>query len=253
MGLAIEGARERLDSPLLLKEGSDHRDDKIGGGALLGTGIGLLAGGALAQVTDYRPGDVGQMLLFSQLGKALGAGSVLLTDPDDGDPVLVGLLLGTTAGLVTAATVGRPLRYQGGDAPMDGEDVALATAIGGDVGAALTALLVSPTVGLDPLVIGGANLGGIALAGVFTMGAMMVTEDHDAWIRANIAGSALGLLGGGLLAHGLLDGRRRPARNKTADTGEASEFKWLRGLAAVPLMDRDGRVEGVALTVQGVL
>lgn len=320
---------------LLLKRQSDRSGEKIWGGTLMGTGLGLAAGGALAQFTAWEPGDVGQMLTWSLLGKALGSGSVLLTDPEDGDPPLIGMLLGGTAGLVAAATVARPLQYHSGDpqlvalatgwglwhgfavggwlsdhgsfkgtrvggltlvaggalgagavvasqywdptglevamggtglvwggwiagwsgalADWRASDVVLATAIGGDVGAAVSSLLVSPVVGLDPMVLGGASLGGIGLAGVGTMAMMMVTDNRDRWIQANIAGSVLGLVGGGLITAHLLEGRARP-RTGGAGAAESGEGPtWLRGLSAAPLTDREGRLEGFALTLQGVM
>lgn len=334
---AAEGAAYGLSiSSLVLTKNSDRSGGKMGGATLMGTSLGLVAAGALSQVSDLSPGEVGQMMLLSQLGKALGAGSVLLSNPDDADPVLAGMLVGGTAGLLAAGTVARSLRYQGGAAPLVGistgwglwhgaavgawlerhggfegtriggltllsggvfglgavaasqvwqfsameasmgstglawgawiagwsgsltdwkvEDVMFATAIGGDVGAALSAVLVSPLVGLDPLVIGGASLGGIGLAGVGTMAAMMVTENRDRWVQANIAGSVLGLALGGAVTAQLLAGRAQ--RRKKAGLGAQRPDltpSWLRGVAATPLMDRDGRMQGMTLGVQGVL
>ncbi len=331
---AAEGAAWGASiSGLVLSDKSSRADEKIGGSALMGMSLGLVAGGALSQVTDYQPGDVGQMMFLSQLGKALGAGSVLLADPDDDKPVLVGMLIGSGAGLLSAATVARSLSYDGGGGPLvaigttwgawhgvslaawldehtsldgtqlagvsllnigvfglgaaaaaqawdftgmeaamgstglvwgawlagwtgslrnwEAEDLLFATAIGGDVGAAISGVLVSPVVGLDPLVIGGASIGGIGLAGIGTMAMMMVTEDRDRWIQANLAGSALGLALGGMLTSWWLEDRR--ARRK-AGIAPAMEFEtpaWLRGVGATPVMDGQGRMEGMALTLQG--
>lgn len=128
----------------------------------LGAGIGALTGLALAQSAGLTPGDVGQVLLFSSFGKALGAGISFIGNARDDTANLVHLA-GGAAGLVAGAVLAGDTDYAGGDYAM----VPVATALGLWHGAWLGAL------GSDLGVLRkeGDVVGGMALAGGALLGA----------------------------------------------------------------------------------
>lgn len=301
-------------------------------GVALGGGLGVLAGGAIAQYTDLRVGNVSEMLLFSSYGKALGAGLSLLGGADERTVNGVHLAFGAV-GMATAAMLADRTSYSGGDAAVvpigtvlglwhgawiaslaHGLDqnrsgnfaagmtlttgalfglgsVALAqttgltnmqATMGGtgavwgawfsgwttvllreasdtsvrdsslilagtDIGLATTIALLSPLVDLDPRVLAGASFGGMAGAGLSLLFATMFSEDSNLVIKANLTGSAVGLLAGGLIARAAL--ADLPASERTS-TGSAWP-SWLslpvKSVAAVPHFDAAGRPDGMVV------
>ncbi len=127
----------------------------------LGAGVGALTGLVLAQSASLSPGDVGQLLLFSSYGKALGAGLAMLGDATEDTTNLVHLA-GGAAGLLAGAALSSDTDYEGGDYAM----VPVATALGLWHGAWLGTL--ASDLGVmrkDGKVVGGMALAGGALLG----------------------------------------------------------------------------------------
>ena len=298
-------------------------------GVLLGGGLGLLVGGAVAQYTDLRVGNVGEMLLFSSYGKALGAGLSLMGDAHRDTVNLVHLGFGA-AGMATAAYLADTTVYSSGDRAvvpigtllglwhggwlgslanefgtnrggdfvsgtaltgasllgigsialaqstnlsniqatmgstgafwgawfagwtmalednLSGKRVATEFLVGTDLGLATTIALLSPLVDLDPRVLAGANFGGMAAAGLSSLFAAMFSTDKNLVIKANLGGSALGLVAGGLIARAALADAPPVAKG-----GSLSLPAWMslpvRGLAAVPHFDAGGRPDGMVV------
>ena len=71
--------------------------------------------------------------------------------------------------------------------------------LGADAGMAVTSLLLSPWIDLDPRVLGGANFGAVLGAGLGTLATAMVTNDGHALKTSVLVSTAIGLAGGGAL------------------------------------------------------
>jgi hypothetical protein len=141
-------------------------------------------------------------------------------------------------------------------ASKDGSDALFAAAIGGDVGAAVTALMISPVFDVDPLILAGASFGGLSLAGVSSLLALMQTDDGDTITTVNLLGSTVGLIGGGLLARMWL-ARRAPERPKGTKAARfepnldgSTDLNWLRGFNVAPLL-QDGAMTGATMQLSG--
>ncbi|GEM_PF-3057088 len=134
----------------------------------------------------------------------------------------------------------------------DGETF-MASAIGGDVGAVVTGMLISEYVGLDPLVLAGASFGGLTVAGVGTLLTLMATNDEDALITTNIAGSLVGMAIGGVAANYYVQRRgRRPDKNRrpVMNDDDFSLPTWFAGFNATPIVRENG-YEGMTLNLAG--
>ena len=300
-------------------------------GMMLGGGLGLLLAGGIAQYTAFRPGNVGEMLLFSSYGKALGAGLMLLGNaPSDtvnavhlgfglagvaaatlladqttyasGDNAIVPI--GTVLGVWHGAFIGVIARSRGwlsggeqiagltlttaslfgvgsvamaqssnftnmqaamgstgavwgawfagwalalDDSAVTDTRAATQLLVGTDVGLAATVLLLSPVADVDPRVLAGANFGGMAGAGLAALFTAMFSDNSKSIVRANLAGSAVGLLAGGLIARAALLGEKPTPGGKAG----ASLPAWLRlpvkSVSAGPHMDAGGRFDGVVV------
>lgn len=141
-------------------------------------------------------------------------------------------------------------------ASKDGSDALFAAAIGGDVGTAVTALMISPVFDVDPLILAGASFGGLSLAGVSSLLALMQTDDGDTITTVNLLGSTVGLIGGGLLARMWL-ARRAPERPKGTKAARfepnldgSTDLNWLRGFNVAPLL-QDGAMTGATMQLSG--
>jgi hypothetical protein len=170
-------------SPLLWHaEGEDAGRD-IGLGVLLGTGVGMLAWGAAAQLTDYDLGDVGEIAFGTVSSSTLGAGIGLLAAPDT--DLWVGLMEATgVAGSVAIAAVAEGTRFSSSDAML----AALATVYGLYQGAGLSLLVDASNeqVAGAMMTVGATG----ALVGSY-FGRYLQLNSTDIWMLA--AGSAWGV------------------------------------------------------------
>jgi hypothetical protein len=301
-------------------------------GVLLGGGLGVLTAMALTQNSELRPGQVGEILLLSSFGKALGGGAALLAGANEDTTTLVHLA-GGAAGIAAAAFLTDYTEYSSGDFAIvpvatalglwhgawigaiasdglenNGQTTAGITLLGGsllgiggialtqnvgwtnlqttmgssgaiwgawfagwslalesdttihsaggrmlaltDLGLAASAVLMSPLVELDPRVMAGANFGGIAGAGLASLFTAMFSTDGNAVIKANLGGSAVGLVLGGVLASVAISDDKPDATKKLASTSPSLP-NWLRWpfdtVTAVPYSDPTGKVDGVML------
>lgn len=304
-------------------------------GMLLGGGLGVLAAMAIAQQSELSMGSVGELLLLSSYGKALGGGIALISDRD-GDTAKLIHLAGGAAGILAATMLADVTEYRSGDMAVvpvatalglwhgvwagaiiaenrenEGQKVGGLTLLGGslfglggvalaqkvhwsgwqatmgssgaiwgawfagwslalqgdvstaeaggrilaltDVGFAASALLMSPLVDLDQRVMAGANFGGMAGAGLAALFTAMFTNNDDAIIKANLGGTAAGLVIGGVLASVAISDDKPAAKVARAAAGSDLPT-WLRwpfdAVTAVPHADPNGKVDGVLL--QGI-
>ena len=119
-----------------------------------------------------------------------------------------------------------------------------------DLGFAASAVLMSPLVDLDQRIMAGANFGGMAGAGLAALFTAMFSNDSDAIIQANLGGTAVGLVLGGVLAS-IAISDDKPAGASTASSFGPDLPQWLHwpfdAVAAVPHSDPTGKVDGVLL------
>lgn len=331
---AFEGAWAGAWLPVVF-QGRDVLGSHVAGGLFLGNAVGQVFAAAVAQQTDFTPGDVGHMWLVSSYAKLLGAGVPLMVDADA--PVIAGsqLALGV-AGLVGAALLSDRTSYSAGDATMvtvgtalgawhgialglflddrqilheqenlgvvlasigafglaslavaqatepsawevsmgasgafwgawfsiwsayvggmRAVDGTLLTLVGSDFGVGLTAFLVSPAVRLSPRTLAFASLGGIAGASVLSLVTALVTASGKSIAIANLAGSGLGLIAGGLAAELVWKGGGDGAGQAASSFDGSRRFR-MPELAIVPqpLLGRGGRLDGGVLNVAVLL
>ncbi len=304
------------------------------GGVLLGGGAGVLAAMAIAQSSELSIGSVGELLLLSSYGKALGGGIALLADQENDTGKLIHLA-GGAAGIVAATLFADVTQYESGDLAIvpvatalglwhgawagaivadnvsngnESQKIAGLTLLGGslfglggvalaqkvnwtgwqatmgssgaiwgawfagwslalesgdsmteaggrmlvltDLGFAASAVLMSPLVDLDQRIMAGANFGGMAGAGLAALFTAMFSNDSDAIIQANLGGTAVGLVLGGVLAS-IAISDDKPAGASTASSFGPDLPQWLHwpfdAVAAVPHSDPTGKVDGVLL------
>jgi hypothetical protein len=327
---AFEGAWDGAWLPVVFR-GDNVSGSQMAGGLFLGNAAGQVFAAAVAQQTDFTPGDVGHMWLVSSYAKLLGAGVPLMANASG--RVIAGsqLALGA-AGLVGAALLSDRMSYSSGDATlvtvatalgawhgialglflddrqvlheqenlgvvltsigafglaslavaqatdpsawevsmgasgafwgawfsiwsayvggMRAVDGTLLTLIGSDFGTGLTAFLVSPAVRLSPRVLAFASLGGIAGASIFSLVTALVTADGNSIAIANLAGSGVGLVGGGLAAHFLFKGGGDDAMRSEPRPDGSGRFRFPElAIVPQPLLGPGGRPDGGVLTV----
>ncbi|MBI5610743.1 MAG: hypothetical protein HY902_17835 [Deltaproteobacteria bacterium] len=243
---------------------------QLGGGAL-----GLAGGAWLSQRTAYRGGDRAIIPIGSLLGLEHGALIGAIYDgQSSGQPsrqlLAPGLsLAGLALGGLGAAALGQYTDMTGWQATMGStgavwgawfalwsrvlmnseSETGLATTvlISSDVGLAVSALAVSPLIGADPRILAGATFGGLAGGGLASLFTAMVTTNSDPIIRANLAGSATGLVAGGILAY-FAYADSEPMDKKTADLGLPGWLKLpVRGVSSAPHFDTLGRPDGMVV------
>ncbi len=243
-------------------------------GFLLGGAISLAAGSQLARNFEFTSGDVALTTLTTGWGTwqgiALGVG--LLSGTDRRSPVrlggttLLGLGVGGLGGMVLSQFVDLSPGWVAASSTgvlwgtwlsafstalipaLDFEKSVLVTALASDAGLALTAVLLSPAVGVRPAHVGITSLGGGIGAATFTLGAALFTQKGDNLIRANLAGTVLGLAAGAGVAAMIDFEDERPATTTSGgsggtQTGMAVKF---RGLTSGPLLSPDGRLDGMS-------
>ncbi len=242
----------------------------LGGGAL-----GLAGGAWLSQRTDYHGGDRAIVPIGSLLGLEHGAliGAIYegqSNGPSSRSLLAPGLALsGLALGGLGAAALGQYTDMTTWQATMgstgavwgawfalwsrilmnSGSETGVATTVlvSSDLGLAVSALAVSPLVGADPRILAGANFGGMAGAGLASLFTAMFTANSDHIIRANLAGSAAGLVTGGILAY-FAYADAQPIDKKTADLSMPNWLKLpVRGVSSAPHFDTLGRPDGMVV------
>jgi hypothetical protein len=186
-------------------------------GTLLGSAAALSAAYVAVPRIALRDGDLALVALGTGLGFWHGLAFGDSTSSLDGDQAAGLTLLGVSVGGLGSLALSQALRLSntevlalGGGAfwgtwfttwagvLADDPDTDLRwAALAGDAGLAAGALLVSK---VDARRIGVANLGGLAGAGLASLGVALATRDNDKVIVANLIGSAAGLAGGAVLA-----------------------------------------------------
>ena len=126
----------------------------------------------------------------------------------------------------------------------NGDGILVSALVGSDLGLAVSALAVSPLVGVDPSTLAWISIGGVAGMSLATMGAVFLAYDPSSTDRpvatANVIGTVVGLVAGGLFAHKLEgSGGDGPAL-------KLPQASWLRGVplplaSLAPLTSADGR------------
>ncbi|MCO4762603.1 MAG: hypothetical protein KC502_13915 [Myxococcales bacterium] len=253
-----------------VSSGSDF-EDRINIAHLVGGSLGMLAGASISRELSYQGGDFALVAMSTTYGIWHGAAVAFWLDKHQifDDDQALGLTLVTPAALgvgslllaqeLSLSTLGATMSGVGGVwgawlvgwsaelADWHAADTLMAAAIGGDIGVAISAALISPLVNIDPRVVGGASVGGVGGAAVATMLAMMVSSDSDTWIKANLVGTTVGLLAGGLVTARVVSGRRPAARAGTQGLGLGDGWtRWIKGFAATPLMGPAG-IDGAML------
>lgn len=211
-------------------------------GTVLGLGHGL-AFGAIAADQNWARNDGNFVLGMTLTGAALGGlGGLALGQGTNISNWQV--TMGSSGAVWGAWLSGWGLALSHADISAS---VAAGVWIGGtDLGLAATSLLISPLVELDPRVIAGANFGGMAGAGLFSLFTAMFSNNTDNIIKANLAGSAIGLVSGALVARAAI------ADTPLTDLRMPSWAPaWLRNpiktVQAAPHLDAAGRYDGMTL------
>ncbi|MFZ4578175.1 MAG: HEAT repeat domain-containing protein [Myxococcota bacterium] len=236
--------------------------------------VGLLAGGWLSSQTDYQGGDRAIVPIATALGawhgllwgglahdqrwmtgsgavpglaltsmSAFGLGSLALAQATDMSNWQV--TMGSSGAVWGAWLAGWGLALSD---HMSDSQLASTLIIGTDVGLAATALLISPVGGMDPRVLAGANFGGLTGAAMFSLVGAMFSTNSDTVIQANLAGTAIGLVTGGILAHAVL-------KDEPPAAADADSPTWLpdwvhnpiKTVQFAPRLDPAGRFDGMTL------
>ncbi len=231
----------------------DYMDYHDGDYALIpiGTGIGLWHGAVIGGYLEEKGTinsrqQIGMML--SSIGLA-GLGSMALAQTNELSnwQVAMGSTGSVWGAWLTVASLG--ILQDKGTIQLKGEELLLATLIGSDIGLLGTGLLVSPLYDLDPRVLAGASVFGIAGAGLFTLGVAMNTTDGTTLLTSALAGSLVGLVGGGYLSAHYLAGRKTKTAWRTT-VGDDDE-PWslpIRGVSALPYRNHRGEIDGWMVT-----
>lgn len=239
-------------------------------GYLLGGALSLAAASQLAPNFEFSSGDLALVALTTGWGawQGIGFGGSLLTDPVKlGGATLLGFGVGGIGGMVLSQFVDLTPGWVAAASSgvlwgtwiagfstslvpsLSFQDSLLITTIASDVGLGLTALLLSPVVGVRPEHVGITSLGGGIGAALSTLGTALVTDRGDRLVRANLIGTVIGLAAGAGVA-AMIDFEDEPATStETAgggtQTGMAVKF---RGLTSGPLLSPDGRVDGMGFS-----
>lgn len=270
--LVFGGYGKLLGAGLTLLGNADR--NRINSAQLVGGGLGIALGAATMDSLAFSGGDVALVPIATTWGlfHGLAVGAWLQDrgrlkgDQFVGMSLTTGALFGVAAIAFAQefeltnlqATMGSTGAFWGAwlsgwtaaRANAKSENTLLAAAVGGDVGAALTAVLVSPVIKLDPMILAGASFGGLSLAGLGTLITAMGTDDDNALMTANIVGSAVGLVAGGLIARSIVNSRAQQAASagSVGPLADDDEPWSLPAINAAPLM-QDGRLSGVSLQV----
>jgi hypothetical protein len=232
----------------------DYMDYHDGDYALIpiGTGIGLwhgaVIGGYLEEKDTINSRQFAGMMLGSIGLAGLGSMALAQTNELSNWQVTMGSTGSVWGAWLTAASLG--ILQDKGTVNLKSEDVLLATLIGSDIGLLGTGLLVSPLYDLDPRVLAGASVFGIAGAGLFTLGVAMNTTDGATLLSSALAGSLIGLAGGGYLSARYLRGRE-PKSTTMRSALEGDDEPWslpIRSVSAVPYRNHRGEVDGWMVT-----
>ncbi len=236
--------------------------------------VGLLAGGWLSTQTDYQGGDRAIVPIATALGAWHGLLWGALADDQrwmTGSNTIPGLALTTMSALSLGSlalaqatdlsnwqvTMGSSGAVWGAwlagwglamSDHMSDSQLASTLIIGTDVGLAATSLLISPVGGMDPRVLAGANFGGLTGAAMFSLVGAMFSTNSDTVIKANLAGTAIGLVTGGILAHAMW--KDEPPTAADAD-GPTWLPAWVRNpiktVQFAPRLDPAGRFDGMTM------
>ena len=236
-------------------------------GAIVGSLAGIVIGTAVAPQAHFSPGDGALITLSSSWGLWQGLGLSVglgLKDTTLSGGVLLGFGGGGIAGMLlsqalelspaTVAAASTGILWGTWFAAFGANLVEgltfrpamLVVVAGGDAGLALTSILLSPLVGARPAQLGVASLGGIAGAAAFTLGTALATNDGNALIVANLTGTAVGLVTGGVIAS-VFDIGVDPepaAPGRSVEHGSWSDGVRFRGLSSTPIYDGRGQVSG---------
>jgi hypothetical protein len=207
-----------LSIPLL----GDGNDASLARGTIAGSAAALGAAAILAPKLQFDKGDATLVTLGTGLGLwhgiAFGESSVKLNDAQATGLALLGLSAGGLGTMAlsqrldltsTEAVVLGGGAFWGNWFTLWGSELARSpggsldlrpAVVAGDIGVAASALLLQR---VHARRIGIANLGGLAGAGLASLGAALASKDNNTVITANLLGSALGLVGGGALAASL--------------------------------------------------
>lgn len=200
MGLGTAGMLTGAGFAVLDPEPLDDRDVVLVG---LSTAWATWqsAGWALVLHADTR--QVGPFVMFPAVvgaGMAIASPVVDVSVPQSSAATSVGLWGAYTGGVAAELT---------------DNDVLLWALVGGDLGLAGGAVLMSPVVGAQPVVIGVADAGGVLGGSVGALGAAFATEDPDAILAASLVGAGVGFGTGAVVGAtwkrgGTRDQARRP-------------------------------------------
>lgn len=242
---------------------------------LTGGAAGILAATLLADVTEYRSGDLAVVPVATALGLWHGAwtGVILADNRANESQKVAGMTLlggslfglggialaqkvnwtgwqttmGSSGAIWGAWFAGWSLALQDNVTVEEGSGRMLALT---DLGFAASAVLMSPLVSLDQRVMAGVNFGGMAGAGLSALFTAMFSNNSETIIRANLGGTAVGLVLGGVLASVAISDDKPDESAKHASFGPSLP-SWVRwpfdALAAVPHSDPTGKVDGVLL------
>lgn len=250
------------------------------GGVIAGS-VGLVAGALLAPKLKYDGGDLVLMPMATVLGLTHGLGiglAALQKDIFASTDQMIGFSLGA-AGLAGAGSMilsqwldvsaesmalatsgifwgGWMGAWWGKQAGWDFTKIIRTTMISMDVGLATSVILSLPWLHVDPWVPRGANLGGVAGAGLGSLLAAMGTRDSDKIMQANVYGSAAGLLLGGAL--GAAWAYSRPPQQRalskdsvqTSQTGSSLWWNRFRGFSVSPYITPRGQMDGTIFVAE---
>lgn len=206
-------------APLLYGLEGPVRDEERVGGAMVGAGLGLLAGRFAVASRPSDEADLGETLVTSALGATLGAGAWKLR-AGSRRARAVALEAATAIGYAAGELLSPYTEYTGATASF----VALAAAEGAIAGRGLPMLLELDGTSLDDQRVGGAMLGAGLLGTVAMAHAAVRPLDGDDVFEIGV-GSALGTAAGFGLARSARDGDTR-SRLLGAELG------WAASLAA---------------------
>ncbi len=209
---------------------ADHLKLSAGDGTLiaLGTIVGGWHGLGLGIAAGYDDRKLGGLtLLGTSVGglASIGASQAIKLETTDVQALAGGLFWGTWFSAWGAAL-----------ADMELEPALRLTVYAGDAGLALSGLLVSPAIDLDPRRLGVAYLGGVSGAALASLGAALATRDNDTLITANLIGSAAGLAVGALVGSRMKMSPRRPRGAAVAAASGTSDRSWLRAPVVSPMI-----------------
>jgi hypothetical protein len=265
------GAMTGLGASLLSSQELTARG--VNTGLLLGSGLTLAAATQLAPHLAFDSGDAALIAVTSTLGAWHGAAfGIGLQTPDTRRAGAT--LLGLGGGGLSGMALGQVLDYSPGwvAAASSGavwgiwlslssisafgdlrESHALVILGASDLGLGVTALLLSPLVGVEPVQVGIASLFGAGGAVVFLLGRALVPSQPRDLLVASLVGSGVGLGTGAVVAWLKGPSVKAPPAAARLELG-APERAWaspirFRGLTSAPVLSADGAVSGGGLAL----